>query len=320
LSKDVRSLRATVRSNDGSPTQYRATGAFDKTYSRTTGFVSYGKNTVGWGVLPAQARANVAAASGSERSREVSRMSGIGDEFMEKTRYRHLGPSDQERGVPPPPPQALLGGGARLSLPDPAPLPSGRFGFRESLERRRSLREYAAKPLTLRELSYLLWCTQGITRGTPQRGTFRTVPSAGARHPLETVVLANRVDGLPPGLYQFLAVDRQLATLHTGPEFADRMTVACLGQEMVHTSAAVFIWVADSYRMTWRYGERGFRYLHIDAGHVCQNLYLAAESIDAGACAIGAFRDDEVNNLLDLDGRSRFAVYLAAVGKRSAAT
>jgi SagB-type dehydrogenase family enzyme len=251
--------------------------------------------------------------------KEALRMSGIGSEFMEKTQHGRLGPSEQEQGKPQPPLQRVLAAGERLDLPDPGAVPAGRFGLREAIERRRSLRDYALDPLSLPELSYLLWCTQGVTRVVPDRATFRTVPSAGARHAFETVVLATRVDPLSPGLYQYLALDRQLAAVRTAGEIAEAMTRACLGQEIVRASAAVLIWIADRRRMTWRYGERGYRYLHLDAGHVGQNLCLAAESVGAGACVIGAFLDEDVNALLGLDGTDLFAVYLAAVGKRSGA-
>lgn len=244
-------------------------------------------------------------------------MQGIGREFLEKTEYRHLSPSDQERGVAQPPLQIRLGEGEVVELTDPRDALDGGASLREAIEARRSLREYSEAPLSLAELSYLLWSTQGVSRVIPDRATFRTVPSAGARHALETVVLVNRVDGLEPGTYQYLALDHRLMSLDSSPEFADRMADACLGQKMVRDSAATFVWVADRNRMAWRYGERGVRYLFLDAGHVCQNLYLAAESIGAGACAIGAFDDGRVNDLLGLDGVERFVVYLASVGKRA---
>jgi SagB-type dehydrogenase family enzyme len=243
-------------------------------------------------------------------------MQGIGREFLEKTEVRHLSPSDQERGVAQPPLQIRLGEGEVVELPAPQGAPDGGASLREAIEARRSLREYSDAPLSLAELSYLLWSTQGVSRVIADRATFRTVPSAGARHALETVVLANRVDGLEPGTYQYLALDHRLTSLDPSPELADRLADACLGQKMVRDSAATFAWVADRDRMAWRYGERGVRYLFLDAGHVCQNLYLTAESIGAGACAIGAFDDERVNDLLGLDGVERFVVYLASVGKR----
>ena len=244
-------------------------------------------------------------------------MEGIGQEFLEKTRYRHLSPSDQERGVPQPPLQVRLGEGEIVDLPGSQRAPDGGARLRAVIEARRSLREYSEAPLSLVELSYLLWGTQGVSRAVPDRATFRTVPSAGARHALETVVVVNRVGGLRPGAYQYLALEHQLMRLDLSSELSDRMADACLGQKMVRDSAATFAWVADRHRMAWRYGERGVRYLFLDAGHVCQNLYLTAESIGAGACAIGAFDDERVNDLLGLDGVERFVVYLASVGRRA---
>ncbi len=245
-------------------------------------------------------------------------MDGIGREFLEKTEYRHLSPSEQERGLPQPPLQATLGEGGAVELPDPNGSGDGGMNLKDAIEVRRSLREYSEDPFSLIELSYLLWSTQGVQRAIPDRATFRTVPSAGARHAFETVVLANRVDGLEPAAYQYAALEHRLIRLDDSPDLAPRLVEACLGQEMIAKSAATFVWVAERHRMAWRYGERGFRYLFLDAGHVCQNLYLAAESIGSGACAIGAFDDRTVNELLRLDGIERFVVYLASVGKRAA--
>jgi SagB-type dehydrogenase family enzyme len=129
-------------------------------------------------------------------------------------------------------------------------------------------------------------------------------------------LLINRVEGLAPGLYRFLAIEHKLLEVDLKPGLADRMVDACLQQRFVKSSAATFIWSAVVYRMAWRYTERGYRYLHLDAGHVCQNLYLAAAAIGCGACAIAAFDDEAVNQLLGLDGEEQLAIYLATVGKR----
>jgi SagB-type dehydrogenase family enzyme len=244
-------------------------------------------------------------------------MDTVGREFIERTKYHRMDRPDQSRGIPQP----------LLQLPyDPAqkviPLLAPRnirlanFHVREAIERRKTLRAYARTPLTLEELSYLLWCTQGVKELVQNSGTRRTVPSAGARHAFETYLLANNVDGLSPGIYRFLALEHALLQEEAAPGLPDRFVTACLGQEHVKTCAAMFLWTAVTDRMTWRYGERGYRYLYLDAGHVCQNLYLSAESIGGGVCAIAAFNDEEVNHLLKLDGEKHFAIYLATVGKR----
>ena len=241
----------------------------------------------------------------------------IGRAFLDGTKYANLEESDQRKGRPQPPLHTLLAGGARCPLP-PAP-PSADLGgvpLRDVLKARRSLRSYADASLTLEELSFLLWCTQGVKADSTDKYTLRPVPSAGARHAFETALLVQRVDGLAPGMYQYDAATHELVEWRVPADAAERWVSACLDQPMVQTGAVTFIWIADRYRMAWRYGERGLRYLYLDAGHVCQNLYLAAEALNAGACAIGAFDDDAVNELLGLDGNDRFVIYLASLGKR----
>lgn len=242
---------------------------------------------------------------------------GIGKEFMEKTQYKYLETSDQNRGLPQPPLELKPEEERRIiSLPDPMFVDLGHVDFREIMERRRSVRAYSGQPLTLEELSWLLWSCQGVKEVVGRSATLRTVPSAGARHPFETYVLANRVEGLKPGLYRFLASGHKLAEFNIDPAIAERVTEACYRQRFVKTCAATIIFAAEVYRMYWRYGERGYRYMHLDAGHACQNLYLAAEAIGGGACAIGAFYDDELNMALGLDGENRFAVYVTTTGKK----
>jgi len=242
---------------------------------------------------------------------------GIGVEFMEKTQFRYLEESDQRRGVPQPPLELGYDDSVTvIDLPAPADIEVGAIDLRKAIENRRSVRDYSEQPLTLGELSFLLWCTQGVKGVVARPATLRTVPSAGARHAFETYLLVNRVEGLRAGLYRFLAIEHKLVEVSLESGLADRVAEACLGQRSVTTSAVAFIWAAVTYRMVWRYGQRGYRYLHLDAGHVCQNLYLAAEAIGSGVCAIGAFRDDQINGLLGIDGKEQFVIYLAAVGKK----
>jgi SagB-type dehydrogenase family enzyme len=236
---------------------------------------------------------------------------------MKKTCYPYLQVSDQRRGLPQPPLQVPPApDAARIALPAPAEIEVPPTDLRAAIEGRVSVRRYRDEPLSLAELSWLLWCTQGVKRVEGSYATMRTVPSAGARHALETYLLVNRVRGLEPGLYRFLALEHKLVLLRAGGQVAEEVTAACLGQGMVTASAVTVVWVADVYRMAWRYGQRGYRYLHLDAGHVCQNLYLAAEAIDSGVCAIAAFSDEDMSRVLDLDGENLFALYVATVGKK----
>lgn len=243
-------------------------------------------------------------------------MKGIGREFIEKTKYQYEEDSAQERGEKQP---ALQVGYEHLNeiidLPCIKSIYINDINLKDAIEKRRSLRLYSEDFLTIEELTYLLWCTQGVKEATSQR-TLRNVPSAGARHCLETYLLINNVEGLKKGLYRYLALENKLAVISLEDNIAEKITNACLGQKMVKTSAVTFIWVAVSERMTWRYGERGYRYMYLDAGHVCQNLYLAAENINGGACAIAAYEDDELNNILNLDGEEQFVIYLASLGKK----
>jgi SagB-type dehydrogenase family enzyme len=240
----------------------------------------------------------------------------IGKEFLEKTKEKYFVETDQEKGVPRPALELEYDKSIPLiELPKPAEIKIKDKNLRECIEKRKSVREYSNKPLTLEELSYLLWCTQGI-REITSRHILKNVPSAGARHPFETYILVKNVESLKPGLYRFIGTKHALIEINLKENIAQKIKAACGGQELFDPAAAVFIWVAIAYRMTWRYWERGYRYIFIDAGHVCQNLYLAGESIDCGVCAVDSYADDELNNLLGLDGVNQFAVYMGVVGKK----
>jgi SagB-type dehydrogenase family enzyme len=241
-----------------------------------------------------------------------------GREFLRNTYYEQLPVSAQSQGLPQPPLELPIGKDiSRVKLPSPEELDIPGMDLRTTIENRRSQRRYADVHLTLEELSFLLWCTQGVKEVARRPATLRNVPSAGARHAFETYLLVNRVDSLTPGLYRFGAIDHVLVAQELDPAMPEKLTAACLKQRMVSTSGVTFFWVAVAERMEWRYPERGYRYLHLDAGHVCQNLYLAAEAVDCGVCAIAAFDDEQVNEVLDLDGENLFTIYVAAVGKRS---
>jgi len=240
----------------------------------------------------------------------------IGRKFMLETQLKNLSTSDQMKGIEQPPLTKGMGRAEHtVYLPDPENLETNKVDLLKAIEGRKSVRKYSDDPLTLNELTFLLWSTQGLIREMG-KATLRTVPSAGARHALETYLLVNGVDPLAPGLYRYQPIEHLLIQEKKDESLASQITAACLGQKMVSESAVTFIWTAVPYRMNWRYGERGYRYLHLDAGHVCQNLYLAAEAVDCGVCAIGAYDDDEVNKLVGVDGIEEFVIYMATVGKK----
>ena len=242
----------------------------------------------------------------------------IGKEFIEKTKYEYLSKSDQSLGLPQPPLEMKYAHErSSISLPEPKDLKIKDYNLRKAIEERESVRKYSDEPLSLEELTWLLWATQGVKEIYGENyATLRNVPSAGARHAFETFLLVNNVEDLEPGIYQYMALEHKLVEYIMTKSIADEVVEAAYDQKMVKNGSVTFIWVADVYRMFWRYVERGYRYLHIDAGHVCQNLYLAAQNINAGVCAIAAFHDDIFNELFRLDGENQFVIYLASVGKK----
>lgn len=240
-----------------------------------------------------------------------------GKTFWELTKHKYMPVSPQNSGVPQPPLELPLDPDAELiPLPKPVDLELPPIDLWQAINQRKTLRNYADLPLTLEEFSLLLWATQGVHRISSRPVTLRTVPSAGARHAFETYILVNDVVGLTPGLYRFAAIDHALQAVDLSEDINARITTACEDQTQVSRSAATFIWAAVIERMTWRYPERGYRYILLDAGHVCQNLYLAAEALQCGVCAIAAYDDDLLNHELGLDGETQFTVYVASLGKR----
>ncbi len=240
--------------------------------------------------------------------------------FMRQTAIKNLPPSPEKQGVPQPPlqvgypPDALL-----FDLPKPETLSIPEISLRAAMDQRKSRRDYADKPLSLPELTWLLWYTQGVRKVTSRPITLRSVPSAGGRHGFETYLLANRVENLVPGLYRYAALEHALLPVDLEPGLDEKLVLACDHQETVKNCGVAFFWVAVPERLAWRYSDRGYRYLLLDCGHICQSMYLAAEAIDCGVCAIGAFEDDLLNAALGVDGEKMFATYGAVVGKKAPA-
>ncbi|MBI5883926.1 MAG: SagB/ThcOx family dehydrogenase, partial [Elusimicrobia bacterium] len=183
---------------------------------------------------------------------------------------------------------------------------------------RRSLRQYRPDPLQLQELSFFLWATQGIESHGPARN-LRTVPSAGGRHAFETYLVVNRVEGMAPAIHRYLPLEHAL--VHHGDKTAwDARLTDQQGfflQPFVRDSAVTFIWSVIPYRMEWRYAEAAYKVLAIDAGHVGQNLYIAAEALGCGVCAIGAYNQTAVDQVLGFDGDEEFTIYIASLGRKN---
>ncbi len=236
---------------------------------------------------------------------------GIARRYLEETRYRRRTMKERSLAYPRAPlykeyPEA----GPRLSL-DPE---SGRreADLWQCLARRRSQRHYLDRPLTRAELAALLWATQGIT-GSMGGYHFRASPSAGALYPVETYLAVHRVEGVTPGIWHFQVLDFALELIAAG-DFRQPLVAAGLAQDFLGEAGAVFIWTGILNRGRWKYRERAVRYLFLDAGHICQNLMLAATALGLGVCPVGAFFDEEVESLVQVDERQEVALYLASVG------
>ncbi|MBW2059630.1 MAG: SagB/ThcOx family dehydrogenase [Deltaproteobacteria bacterium] len=201
-----------------------------------------------------------------------------------------------------------------ISLPEPRE--EGGEPLWTVINKRCSSRDFTRDPISLLDLSQLLWATQGITH-TASGQALRACPSAGALYPVETYVAANRVEELAPGIYHYY-VPRHLLEPVARRVTMNELASAALGQRMVTTASVVFIWTAVVQRSKWKYRERGYRYIYLDAGHIGQNLYLAATALNLGCCTIGALFDEEVDRLLGVDGKEETVVYMGAVGKISA--
>ncbi len=202
---------------------------------------------------------------------------------------------------------------ARIDLPPPNR--EGGDGLWTVLDERSSIRDYNQESITLEDLSQVLWASQGITREQGE-WQFRTAPSAGALYPIETYLGVNRVDDLAGGLYHYEVRYHRLSLLREDPLIGMPLTRAALGQTACQRAAVVLIWTAVIGRSARKYGERAWRYIYMDAGHIAQNVYLACTALDLACCAVGAFFDDEVNSVLQIDGREESAVYLTTIGKR----
>lgn len=225
--------------------------------------------------------------------------------------------TDQNRGIAPPPLEKPFDPNAqRVELLKPAEWSGiAPVDLLSAIQDRKSQRKFSPEPLTLEELSFLLWTTQGLKRLLHPGTALRTVPSAGCRHALETYLCVLKVEGLDMGMYRYLPVEHQLVLEFLDDQLSGKIVDATLGQIFTGNAAVTFAWAAIPYRMEWRYDLAAHKVIALDAGHVCQNLYLACEAIGAGTCAIAAYHQELVDELLRIDGKDEFAVYLAAVGK-----
>ncbi len=224
--------------------------------------------------------------------------------------------SDQSKGIPAPPLEKPIPEGCvTVALPAIDGIALGRMPLIDVFKRRRSRRAFNDDPLTLEELAFLCWAVAGVRRIGPNNvWTQRTSPSGGARHPFETYLVIERVEGMAPGIYRYSGLRHELVLVNPGEGFIAQLADTAV-QAFVKDSAVVFIWTVVPYRHEWRYMFTGAKPVAMDMGHYCENLYLAAESIGAGTCALASYRQEIVDGLLGVDGTNEFAMYVAPVGK-----
>jgi SagB-type dehydrogenase family enzyme len=224
--------------------------------------------------------------------------------------------SPQSQAKAPPPIQKPASPDARIiKLPerDIWNIPS--CDLQNAIANRQSHRKFNIDPLSLNELAFLLWATQGVRERINEAAVLRTVPSAGCRHPFETYLAVQRMEGLDGGIYRYLPLDNTLLFERGVDNLPGHLTAATHGQRFAGQAAVTFFWTVIPERTEWRYAEASYKIIALDAGHVCQNLYLACEAVGAGTCAIAAYNQTLVDDLLGVDGNEEFSIYIAPVGK-----
>ena len=235
---------------------------------------------------------------------------------------KNAGESDQRKGVEAPPiEKPIPEEAATIALIPREEITLGSMPLTTAIGERRSRRSYTDEALSLEELSFLLWATQGIREVDPKRiRTFRVVPSGGCRHPFETYLRVRNVEGVPSGLWRYSALEHALVSVWEQQlEGSPSLGEICYGQRFIDTAAVTFVWTAVPYRTEWRYGPDSLKDTLLSCGHICQNLYLACESIGAGTCAIVAYNQEHLDPYLGADGVDEISLYVAPVGKVASA-
>jgi len=235
----------------------------------------------------------------------------IGEDFQDKTKYyrnkRIGGYLDWENK-----PEIYKSYLSNKTVQLPTQLREATTSFSEVLQKRTSIRTFSTQPLSRVDLAFLLWASTGIQR-VEGGYAFRTAPSAGALYPIETYIAVNNVEELSEGIYHYNIENHLLEEIKLG-NFGNEVAQAALDQKMCAYSSVVFIWTAVFRRSEWKYSHRAYRYIYLDAGHIAQNLALAATSIGCGSCHVGAFFDDDINSIVMVDGTKESSICLSAVG------
>jgi SagB-type dehydrogenase family enzyme len=237
---------------------------------------------------------------------------GIGDRFQSETKYmRDKLPAGYLDWRKKPGPYKVYPDTPKVKLPGPEK--SGGMPVWEAVGRRRSVRDFRRSPISAADLSQLLWASQGVTKVMGEYA-LRSAPSAGALYPIEAYISVQLVEGIKPGIYHYGVREHELELLRPG-DFRAAVSEAALDQGFLAEAAVVFAWTAVFARSKWKYKERAYRYVYLDAGHIAQNMALAAVALGLGSCQIAALYDDEVNAILGVDGKEESIVYMTALGR-----
>ena len=243
-------------------------------------------------------------------------MNNVGKEFISGTRYPDFSTVDLIQRVPEPPYELPVSEGSEvIKLPNPKRIKFPDVNFRTIAENWEPVGFFARSSMTLKELSYLLWCTQGFRRVVNEHIMLRNVPSSGSRYPIETYFVAGEVENLPTGLYRFLPRTHSIVAVRQDSDLPFAMGTASMNFKVVTRAAVTFLWVGIPYRSEWALGNRGYRSVLIEAGHICQALIMSAGSIGFQVFPIDLFHDEMIYQLADLDPETQWPVYLGAVGK-----
>jgi len=244
-------------------------------------------------------------------------MTDPGTEFIEKSRSPAFSTVDMILRVPEPARELAVPEGARvIGLPNPKRIRIPDVPVRDALESWEPVGFFSRSSITRKELSFLLWCMQGSRKLPGQQAFIRNVPSSGLRYPIETYFVAGEVEELSAGLYRYLPLSHRVVLEREDSDLPFAMGTASMNFKMVTRAAVTFLLVGIPRRSTWALGNRGYRSVLIEAGHVLQALIMASACIGCEVHPIDLFHDQMMTHLAGLDPSTQWPLYVGAVGRR----
>lgn len=240
-----------------------------------------------------------------------------GIEFLEKTRYPDFSTLDMILRIPEPEKERPIPDGATvIRLPNPHRIKITDVPVREAIEQWEPVGFFSRSEITKKDLSFLLWCMQGYRKTSAGDTMIRNVPSSGCRYPVETYFVAGEVEGLETGLYRYLPQSHRVIAERIDSDLPFAMGTASMNFKLITRAAVTFLFVGIPYRSTWALGNRGYRSVLIEVGHICQALIMASACIGCRVHPIDLFHDQMMIQLADLDPETQWPLYVGAVGKR----